>query len=383
MKKISLLCIAVLLAQAISAQENDITIRDRTITTAVPFLLIASDARAGGLGDQGVATRPDAYSQQWNPSKYAFIKQKQGVGVSYVPYLRQLVDDINIGQINYYNRITERSAFAGSFRYFNYGEIRARQGPNDIPLTLKPNQFSVDLSYALKLSDQISMAVTGRYLRSDLKLQTSNADASAANSFGVDISTYYKGERGNYGDFVGRWRAGANISNVGPKISYDDAGQESFIPTNLRLGGAFDFILDDANTITTSAEFSKLLVPTPSDSNNDGNITREDDWSNKGAFEGIFSSFGDAPGGLSEEIKEVTWSLAAEYWYEDSFAFRLGYFNESKDKGFRKYLTLGAGFRYNIIQIDLSYLFSTAAAVQSPLEGSLRFSLSFNLGDSY
>lgn len=378
MKKFNILCLAVLLTQAITAQDKP-TIRDRTITTAVPFLLIASDARAGGLADQGVATRPDAYSQQWNPAKYAFIEDEQGVGVSYVPYLREIVDDINIGQLNYYNRISERSAFAGSFRYFNYGDIQARQNPNDVPLTLKPNQFSVDLSYALRLSEQFSMAVTGRYLRSDLKLQTSNADASAANSFGVDISAYYEGEKIDYDEFDGRWRAGANISNIGPKISYDDAGQENFIPTNLSLGGAFDFILDKSNTITASAEFNKLMVPTPQDSNGDGNITREDDWANKSAFDGMFSSFGDAPGGLSEELKEVTWSLAAEYWYEDSFAFRAGYFNESEDKGFRKYLTLGAGFRYNIIQIDLSYLFSTATAVQSPLEGSLRFSLSFNL----
>lgn len=387
MKKLTPLLLATLFFGVSNAQaQNDppqTSISDRTITTAVPFLLIAGDARASGMAEQGVATSPDTYSQQWNPAKYAFIEKQQGVGLSYVPYLRELVNDINVGQLNYYNRINERSAFAGSFRYFSYGEIESRQGPNDEALILKPNQLSFDLSYALRLSERFSMAVTGRYLRSDLKLQTSNEDASAANSFGVDISAFYQSEEIAYNDFDGRWRGGINISNIGPKIKYDDNGQESFIPTNLKLGGGFDFILDGSNKISTSVEFNKLLVPTPSDSNGDGVINREDDYYNESPFGGIFSSFGDAPGGFSEELKEVTWSLGAEYWYEDSFAFRMGYFNESEDKGFRKFFTLGAGFKYSTITIDASYLFSTAKSVANPLEGSLRFSLAFNFGEEY
>lgn len=408
MKKITPLLLATLFfgVSNVHAQDNapQTSISDRTITTAVPFLLIAGDARASGLAEQGVATSPDTYSQQWNPAKYAFIKQQQGVGLSYVPYLRELVNDINVGQLNYYNRINERSAFAGSFRYFNYGEIESRTrppGPNeqDDPRILKPNQFSLDLTYALRLSERFSMGITGRYLRSDLKLPTGIEDASAANSFGVDISAFYQSEEISYSDFDGRWRGGINISNVGPKIKYDDTGKgESFIPTNLKLGGGFDFILDGSNKISTSLEFNKLLVPTPLepdfiDLNDDGEIDNDEAFTAKveaankyreiGSFEGIFKSFGDAPNGFSEELKEVTWSLGAEYWYEDSFAFRVGYFNESKDKGFRKFFTLGAGFKYSTIIIDASYLFSTAKSVANPLEGSLRFSLAFNFGEEY
>lgn len=387
MKKVPFLAIAILFLanHTASAQDEGSNLgpSDRVITTAVPFLLVPGDARASGMGDIGVATPTDTYSQQWNPAKYAFAKEKQGVGVSYVPYLRKLANDINVGQINYYNRLNERSAFAGSLRYFNLGEIDSRQNPNDAALTLKPNQLSVDLSYALRLSETFSMAVTGRYIRSDLKLQTSFEDASAANSFGVDISAFYEGEEVSYNDFDGRWRGGINISNIGPKIKYSDAGEESFIPTNLSLGGGFDFILDDENTIGTFVEVNKLLVPTPSDSNDDGIINREDDYYNKSSFGAIFSSFGDAPGGFSEELKEMTWALGAEYWYQDSFAFRMGYFNESEEKGYRKYFTLGAGFKYSMARINVSYLFSTAKAVNNPLEGSLRFSLAFNFGESY
>ncbi|MDR6301941.1 type IX secretion system outer membrane channel protein PorV [Mesonia maritima] len=384
MKKITFLLVgfSILLSSQAKAQD-EITESDRVPTTAVPFLLISGDARASGMADMGVATSADTYSQQWNPAKYAFVEDQQGVGISYVPYLRELVNDINVGQVNYYNRINERSAFAASLRYFNLGEIESRQTAEQEALILKPNQVSFDLTYALRLGEQISMAVTGRYIRSDLRLQTSNADASAANSFGVDISAFYQSEEIAYDNFNGRWRGGINISNIGPKIKYDDAGQESFIPTNFKAGAGFDFILDASNTIGTYAEFNKLLVPTPSDSNNDGVINREDDYYNESSFGAMLSSWSDAPNGFSEELKEITWALGAEYWYEDSFAFRLGYFNESDVKGFRKFLTLGAGFKYSITRIDVSYLFSTAKSVTNPLEGSLRFSLSFNFGEKY
>ncbi|WP_438425322.1 type IX secretion system outer membrane channel protein PorV [Aquimarina macrocephali] len=381
---LSLLCVTVFTFKTQAQEQN------RAITTATPFLLIAADARAAGLADQGVATSPDAFSQQWNPAKYAFIKNKQGVGVNYTPYLSNLVNDIFLGNVNYYNRLTEGSAVAASFRYFSLGDIEFRQGPNDEPNVQKPNELTLDVSYALKLSERFSMAVAGRYLRSDLRLQGLGADASAAGSVGVDIAGFYRSDEIAFNSFNGRWRAGATISNIGPKIKYDDAGQENFIPTNFRLGAAFDFILNEDNRITPSIEFSKLLVPTPldPDANGDGDITAEeqqaanDEYNDKSEFGAIFSSWGDAPDGFSEELKEITWSLGAEYMYRDVFAFRAGYFNESEEKGARKFLSLGAGFRYNIVNLDISYLFSTSS-VRSPLEGTLRFGLSFNFGDEY
>ncbi|SHJ16948.1 hypothetical protein SAMN04488096_109114 [Mesonia phycicola] len=366
-------------------------IDDRVITTAVPFLLISGDARASGLGDQGVATPVDAYSQQWNASKYAFAEKQSGIGVSYVPYLRELVTDINLGVLTYYNRLNERSAVAGSLRYFGQGEIELRDSPDQQPQIVEPNELGLDLSYALRLSERFSMAVTGRYIRSSLQIPTSTNDASAVNSFGVDISSFYQSEEIPYRDFDGRWRAGVSISNIGPKVKYDDAGSESFIPTNFKAGAGFDFILDADNTVGVYTEINKLLVPTPPELTyySDGSgLTEEsqqelDDYNNTSSFGAIFSSWGDAPDGLSEELKEITLSLGAEYWYRDSFSFRLGYFNESEVKGYRKYITMGAGFKYNITTIDVSYLFSTAKSVSNPLEGSLRFSLTFNFGEDY
>lgn len=386
MKKTFILFLGfVFISNYISAQENSEapTISDRVITTAVPFLLISGDARASGMGDQGVATSADAFSQQWNPAKFAFAEIQNGVGVSYVPYLRELVTDINIGVLTYYNRLNEKSAVAGSLRYFGQGEVELRQTPEEEPYIEQPNEFALDLTYALRLSERFSMAVTGRYIRSDLKIGYGSGDGSAANSIGADISAFYQSEEIAYGDFDGRWRGGVNISNIGPKIKYDDSGQENFIPTNFKAGLGFDFILDADNTIGAYGEMNKLLVPTPSDSNGDNRITNDDDWYSESSIGAIFSSWSDAPGGFSEELKEITWSLGAEYWYRDSFAFRVGYFNESEEKGFRKFLTLGAGFKYNAINVDASYLFSTAKAVTNPLEGSLRFSLTFNFGETY
>ncbi|MBQ4821544.1 type IX secretion system outer membrane channel protein PorV [Aquimarina sp. MMG016] len=366
------------------AQDN----RDpRAITTAVPFLLIAADARAAGLGDQGVVTSADAFSQQWNPAKYVFAEKQQGVGVNYTPYLSNLVNDIGLGNLTYYNRfgVEGRSAIGASFKYFSLGEIEFRENANDLGLIQKPNELTIDVSYALRLSQNFSMAVAGRYLRSDLKLDQVS-EAEAASSFGVDVAAFYQSEEKAYGSFNGRWRAGLNISNIGPKLKYDDAGQENFIPTNFRIGAGFDFILDEYNTITPSLELNKLLVPSPQDFDGDGivgnsqrDIQEYQDISSVGA---IFSSWGDAEDGFSEELKEFTWSLGAEYKYRDVFAFRGGYFNEAEEKGARKFVSLGAGFRYTIVNIDISYLFSTSA-VRSPLEGTLRFGLSFNFGDDY
>lgn len=375
----------------------------RVITTGVPFLLIAADARAAGMGDMGVATSADAYSQQWNPSKYVFSTAKSGIGVSYTPYLSKLVNDISIGQLTYFNRLNERSAFAGSFKYFSLGEIELVDGPNDTPRIAKPNEMTMDLSYTLRLADQFAMGVALRYLRSDLKIIGVDENPAPASTIGVDISGYYQSEEEAYSDFNGRWRGGFAIQNLGPKIKYDDAGRENFIPTNLRIGGGFDFIFDQYNTLAVTAEFTKLLVPTPpilgrevefEDTNNNGtydegtdtlisetdNVIVSGKSTDVSFISGVFQSFGDAPGGFSEELKEFTWALGAEYQYQDSFALRAGFFNEAEEKGARKFFALGAGFKYTTINVDMSYLFS-ASKVQSPLENTLRFSLTFNFGD--
>jgi len=357
----------------------------RVITTGVPFVLIAADARSAGMGDIGVSSSPDAFSQQWNPAKYAFSTQKQGIGITYTPYLSKLVNDIFLGNVTYFNRLNERSAIGASFKYFSLGEIPTQQTAEETPLVLSPNELTIDLSYALKLSEQFSMAVAGRYLRSDLKFQIGEEDATAAGSFAVDIAGYYQSEEIGYSDFNGRWRFGFNVSNLGPKIKYDNTEEsQNNLPTNLGIGGGFDFILDEYNKISVNTQFNKLLVPTPQDFDNDGDIDAEDadEYDDIGFFSGVFKSFGDAPDGFGEEIKEVTWALGAEYWYQDSFAFRTGYFNESDEKGGRKFLSMGAGFKYTSIGIDLSYLFSTSK-VRSPLEGTLRFGLTFNFGDEY
>tara|TARA_R110000850_G_scaffold73760_1_gene161895 strand:- start:20671 stop:21837 length:1167 start_codon:yes stop_codon:yes gene_type:complete len=382
MKRVLLSLLVLFIVSKSNAQEEP----RRVITTAVPFVLIAADARAAGMGDMGVATSVDAFSQQWNPAKYAFSTYKQGIGVTYTPYLSQLVNDIFLGNLTYYNRLNERSAVAASFRYFSLGDIELRDTPEQEPLIQSPNELTFDLSYSLRLSDRFSMAVAGRYLRSDLKLQVADEDATAGSSFAVDIAGYYQSEEIAYNEFDGRWRAGFNISNIGPKIKYDDVGQENFLPTNLRLGGGFDFILDAFNRVGVTAEVNKLLVPTPPVRDRDpnsptfGEVVRGQD-DDVSFFSGIFQSFGDAPDGFSEELKEFTWALGVEYAYQESFYLRTGYFNESEEKGSRKFVSLGAGFKYTSINIDVSYLFSTSQ-VRSPLEGTLRFGLTFNFGDS-
>ena len=376
---------------------SNIKAQERVITTGVPFLLIAADARAAGLGDQGVATSADAFSQQWNPAKYAFSTEKQGFTTSYTPYLTALVNDISLGQVNYFNRYNERSAFAVSLRYFSLGEIELRDNAYDPANVVKPNEFSLDGSYALKLSDKFSMSVAGRFISSSLKIDSNN-DRTAATSFAFDVAGFFQSEQTAFNDFDGRYRIGFNFQNLGPKINYDANVSDinaNFLPSQMKLGGSFDFIFDDYNKITTSLEFSKLLVPTPQvdssnlyDYNLDGATNTQDirdanaDYKKIGWVSGIFNSFNDAPGGFGEELKEITYSAAAEYLYQDSFAMRLGYFHESPVKGARQYFTLGAGFKYNVVKIDVSYLMSTSK-VQNPLENTLRFSLTFNFGDKY
>ncbi len=391
MKKISIF-ILLLLTTLVNAQDDA-----RVITTGVPFLLIAADARSASMGDQGVATSADAYSMQFNAAKYAFSLEKQGFSLGYTPYLTALVNDISLSQINYFNRLNEQSAFAGSIRYFSLGEIDLTNSTGESLGQVKPAEFAIDGAYSLKLSERFAMAIGGRFISSNLRIATEGQSNAAANSFAFDVSGFYQSEEIAYNEFNGRWRAGFNFQNLGPKINYDET-QESlnanFLPSQLRLGAGFDFILDDYNKVAVGLEVNKLLVPTPqnADIDGDGVITTPEeialrdknraDYNRIGWTSGILKSFNDAPNGFSEELKELTYSVGTEYLYQDSFAFRLGYFHENPLKGARQYFTLGAGFKYSAVKIDVSYLFS-ASKVKNPLENTLRFSLSFAFGEKY
>ena len=362
--------------------------QNRVITTGVPFLLITSDARSAGMGEQGVATSPDAFSQNWNPSKYSFAPSESGIGVSYTPYLSQLVNDIFLANVSYYKVISERAAWATSLKYFSLGEIEIGQTPADFinPLIERPNEFVLDFSYALKLNESFSMGVTGAFINSDLKLGSGTDDASAASTVAFGISGYYQSGELSLDNFDGKWRGGFYISNLGPKLTYETDGYSDYLPTNLKLGGGLDIIIDSYNTLTLGLEINKLLVPTPSEpivsTNADGEeIITGYVQPDVSFLSGIFKSFGDAPDGFSEELQEFTWALGAEFNYNNAFALRAGYFNEHELKGARKFITLGAGFKYNVVDIDLSYLIS-ATKVINPLENTLRFSLTFNFGDS-
>jgi len=355
------------------SQTND----TRVITTAMPLLLVSPDARAAGLGDQGAATTPDAYSQYWNPSKYAFADENFGIGISYTPYLSRITNDINLIFLSFYSKLNDRSAYGLGLRYFGLGTIDLRTiegAPNG---EAKPNEFALDASYAMQLSPHYSMAVSLRFVVSDLNLSISYSDATAAKNMAFDISGYYNSYTFPMFDAEGRVRLGYNIMNLGPKLRYFKSDEGDFMPANLKLGGQYDYIMDEYNTLTLSLETNKLLVPTPPVRDDNGNIIagKNDDVS---WMQGVFQSFYDAPGGLSEEIKEFTWSAGLEYSYLEAFKVRAGYFHESEIKGKRQYLTLGLGIRYNYVNFDVSYLFSTAK-IHTPLDGTMRFSLSFFL----
>jgi len=353
----------------------------RVITTAVPFLMISSDARASGIGEQGVATSFDNFSQHWNPSKYVFSENSSGFGFSYTPYLSKIVNDVFLGNLTYYRKNSERSAWSFSLKYFSLGDIDVLQNPLDIPIIESPNEFTIDAGYSLKLNENFGLGITGRFLLSDVKLQSFDAESQAATSVAVDISGFFQSDIVTIGRSNGILRAGFNISNLGPKMKYTDLGQESFIPTNLKIGSGFEFLSDNSNSLTVSFEINKLLVPTPSIPIYDSSETEiiayiQDDI---GFLSGIFKSFGDAPDGSSEELKELTYSFGLEYSFNESFFLRSGYFSEHELKGSRKFITLGTGFKTNSnLSIDLSYLISTSEII-SPLENTLRFSLSYNL----
>lgn len=352
MRKLILLSLLIIFGTKTYAQD--------AITTSLPFLLIPTDARAGGMGDIGIATSSDAYSLFHNPSKIAFNENQLSFGVNYVPWLRNLTDDIFVGNLSAVNRFSENAAWGVDLKYFSLGQIDLTDSAGNSTGSINPSELAFSGYYAMKLSETFSMGIGLRYINSNLDI---NDSFDAVNSFAVDISGYYQSSEENYGTFNGRYRLGFNIANIGPKVEYVP-GSPNFIPTNLKLGGGFDFILDDFNTVGLNLEFRKLLVPT-------------DPNSEAGWFDGMFSSLADG-----EDFKEISWSLGAEYLYNNAFALRAGYFHESEDKGNRQYFTLGAGFEAKAFSLDLSYLMNTSD-VNNPLENTLRFSLAFDLGEIY
>lgn len=353
-----------------------------TITTAVPFLSITPDSRAGGMGDAGVGAPPDLSSQHWNPAKYAFMESDMGVSLSYSPWLRALVADINLAYLSGYKKIDDVQTVSGSLRYFSLGDIIFTSEYGTFEGQQSPNEFAVDLGYIRKLSEIFSGSVAVRYIRSDLTggQLINGVESHAGNSYAADVSFYLYNEfRANRRNNI--LSAGINIQNIGAKISYTEGEIKDFIPTMLKLGTAYTTELDQYNTFTFSVEADKLLVPTPPADT----VLYEDGYviypggpvSDKSVIAGMFSSFSDAPGGLKEELQEVNLSAGVEYWYNRQFALRAGYFWEHENKGNRKFLTAGAGFRMNVFSLDFSYLLPTQR--NHPLENTLRFTLSFDV----
>ena len=354
-----------------------------TIATGVPFLTIAPDSRGGAMGDVGAATSADINSQHWNPSKYAFIESEMGVGLSYTPWLRNLVDDINLAYLVGYKKIDDVQTVSSSLRYFSLGDIVFMSEFGQQLATKNPNEFAFDVAYTRLLSDNFSGSVALRFIRSDLTsgFTGDGSESFPGNSYAADISFFYRNEfRVNRKESV--FTAGINISNIGAKISYNEGATKDFIPTNLRLGLGYQTEMDSYNTIAFYADINKLLVPTPNavDLTNVGDddvIGGSGFSSDKSVIGGMFSSFGDAPGGFKEELQEVSVAIGAEYMYNEQFALRAGYFYEHENKGNRKFLTAGAGLKLNVFALDFSYLVPTER--NHPLENTLRFSLSFDI----
>lgn len=362
------------------------------ILTGAPFLRIPPDARAGGLGDQGVATSADNYSQYWNAAKFAFAQDYSGVAFTYTPYMSSLTNDVFLLNASYYTFLgsEERSTLAASIYYFKMGDIELNEdhGGTIYPMgTSKPNEFSIDLSYGLRLTDNYSMAVTGRFIRSDIFNGVNDGTVQPANTFAVDLAGYYQSETMSTNHFEGKLRGGFQISNIGPKLDYSNSEDNaSYLPTTLRLGIGYDFKFDDYNKVGITTEFSKLLVPTPDvrieEYTDASGQTRYDivrETPNKGVMGSMFSSFGDAPGGGKEELKEITYSVGAEYSYNDALFIRAGYFHESPMKGDRQHLTLGLGLKYNAFAFNASYLIPMSNT-NNALENTLRFGIAWNFG---
>lgn len=338
--------------------------------TAIPSLSIAPDARAGGMGDIGAATTPDVFSQHWNPSKYAFMESKVGFAFSYTPWLRTLVEDINLGYVCGYWKLGDLQAFSASFRYFSMGNVTLRENETDPGIQANPNEFAFDLAYSRLLGEHFSMAVAFRYIRGDLNVPATSAESEEtfpANAFAADVAAYYQTPITlSTGD--AKLAFGLNLSNIGTKVSYDEGLTNNFLPTNLRLGGSFDIPFDDYNRLSVNADINKMLVITKK-----GRF--EEEYNDMSPITGIFKSFADSP--FKEEMKEINWSVGLEYSYNQQFFVRAGYYNESYEKGGRKYFTAGAGFKLNVFQLDAGYVIATSPA--NPLNNTLRLSLSFDL----
>lgn len=385
MKKTYLMILSSLLLTLVVSAQEEVNKQLNPLVTGVPSLTITPDARAGAMGDAGVATSPDINSQHWNLSKYAFMESPAGFTFSYTPWLSKLVNDINLLYAAGYWKFDEQQSVSASLRFFSLGEIKLTgERPDDDYGTAHPNELAFDLGYSRKLSDNLSAGVAFRYIRSDLNNGLNNtADPMyPGNAIGADVAAYYrKPIEMSTGD--ANLALGLNVSNIGSKISYDQNLTSIFIPTNFRLGGSFEYPFDDYNKFSFNLDLNKLLVPTPvkpiGDETYDSPeyLKRHEEYDQTGPIAGIFKSFGDAPGGMSEELKEIMWSVGAEYTYNNQFSVRGGYFNENELKGNRKYFTAGVGFKLNMFQLDAAYLISTAQS--NPLDQTLRFTLGFNL----
>ena len=390
MKKILLVVAILLLSNSIFAQldNNNLAIDElsgkvidgnRIISTGVPLLIIAPDARSGAMGDVGVASKPDANSLHWNAAKLAFMQNKTGVSFTYSPWLRELVSDIELLYLGGYYKLNERSTLGASLTYFSLGAIDFFDQEGMATGTYKPNEFAMDLAYTMKLNENFSISLTGRYIRSDLTQgqNVGTTQTHAANAGAADLGLYY--QKAIKAVRPSEYALGLQISNLGSKISYSDNMDSEFLPANLRLGGRYTTQLDQFNEISIMMDFNKLLVPTPPVYNDSTGAIFAGMDPNVGVFQGAIQSFYDAPNGFKEEIQEISLSIGAEYWYNKVLALRAGYFYEAKNKGARQYLTLGAGIKYNVMGLDISYLIATSALNNNPLKNTLRVGLNFDL----
>lgn len=378
MNKVKILLIAMLMATAANGWAQDGKSQFNPIDHAVISQTIAPDARAAGMGDVGAATDPDVNSQYWNPAKYPFCISRVGIALNYTPWLRQLVNDIDLAYLSGYYRIGDYSAISGSLRYFSLGEVYT--GSGDDAMTVKPYEMSLDVAYSLMLSERFSIAAAIRWLYSDLRYDYSE-DASPASAVAADLACYYNNYI-NIGQRECQLGLGLNISNIGSKITYFGDERSNFLPANMRLGASLMVPVDEYNRFTIAADANKLLVPTVP-KQNEGESKEEyeqrviDEYNNVSAISGIFKSFHDAPGGLKEELQEIQWSVGAEYVYHDQFTLRAGYHHQSENKGNLKYFTVGGGFRMNVFSLDVGYVIATAKS--NPLDQTLRFTLAFDM----
>jgi hypothetical protein len=346
------------------------------IVTGVPFLTISPDSRSGAMGDAGVALSPDVNANYWNPAKLAFIDGTDNLSLSYSPWLRRLVPDVSLAYLSFAHKLDDRNTVGASLRYFNLGTIDLVDANQNDQGTYRPSEFSFDVSIGRKFGPDLSLGLTARYIHSSLTngAFSSGQQTRPANAVAADVSMYYKKPTQQFGKDA-LFAFGVDISNIGTKISYSDNGTKYFLPTNLRLGAANTWYIDNLNEFTFTLDLNKLLVPTPPIRDANGNIISGKD-DNRSVPSGIFGSFSDAPGGFSEELKEISYSTGLEYRYNKQFALRAGYFYENPAKGDRQFLTLGAGFKYDIFDLDFSYL--AANQQKSPLSNTLRFSVIIN-----